>query len=169
MAQKYQATLIRGTSHTLMGVGKFLNGVPVIVDDAIKEKLERCVEMVTLTGSGSKGVTKQQVCRFKFVKCDANGNPVKKGGEVKAKPAKPAASESEGLAGDTEDDAEGDDEGEDSDEEDDEEEASGDDGDAFDDDEDEDDDEPETKPAPAPAKKKAKSAPAAKKGKPRDR
>lgn len=72
---EYMVELIRGTSHTLMGVGKFVRGKQVKIDEDIKAKLEKVVEVVTLKDSKGKR-SKKHLARFRFTKLDAKGKPV---------------------------------------------------------------------------------------------
>lgn len=135
-----------------MGVGKFVNGKSVIVDQRVMKKLARAVETVTVSGSGGKAV-KKELPRFKFFKVDDNDKPV--GKPISVQPER--LGEGEGHAKDATldeddvadlDDSENVEDDEDEDEDSDEAEDEG--GDAFDDDDEE--------PA-KPAAKKAAAAP----------
>lgn len=137
MAKKYKATLVRGISHTLFGVGKFAQGVTVEVDEATMKKLATATETVTVT-DGKGGAAKKQLPKFKFVEV----------GKEKA-----AADEDE-TTDETGDETDADESGDESGDES-EGDETGEDGDAFD--EDDEDERPAAKSKPA-AKKSGKKA-----------
>lgn len=161
---EYTAELIRGTSHTLMGVGKFVRGKAVKVNEDIKRKLEKAVEVVTQKDNKGKS-TKKHLPRFRFVKLGKNGQPVKgKASDVdEAKDVEEQDTDGEAQDVTTEEEESGD---EDTDEDESEEEDETDDDDDIaevegDEDEDELVQTPKTaskKAATKSAKKKAKSA-----------
>jgi len=145
--KKFEATLVRGVSHTLFKVGRFHKGETVVVNEKVRDKLALVHEVVTLKGGNGPGVNRK-VRKFKLVEVGTSSAPVlgstKGKDDDEEKEVPEIDDDEEEVSEEDDDDATKGKDDSDEEEADDEEDASDEEdaGDAFD------DDEEETKPAP---------------------